>query len=463
MVYYVDNSPEIRNGSIGASIFLVLSRDIISKTFSEYLIAEDISRLDIACCSTMNRPVFLDVIHRDSASFEGIKDCQFFNDGCLRWLGLRNISVKCLKIADMTITDEVIYKIACPKLEALSLRNSTGFSSLALSMLLERCEGLAELQIDDCEQAMNNCVVNKIAESCCRLKCISIEFAGPLILQFRQIIESCRSLTMISLRSLMNVDNDLVILIAECLPSLVFLDISGNTQVNDVGVSVLPERLSHLEYLSVEGLNITDVSLTKIIQYCRRLQLLKLNGCGRLSASAFLALTDDSFPRLRLLDVAYVSLSNAAAIRIGECCKSLEEVHSIPRIIGLTDAGVIGLATGCGTRLKVLNITYTEITDNSIRAIAENCPNLEELLCGTDLPSDSFTFAGIEFLGKRCPKISKLDISGSEWVNRKTIKDVINMLPFLSVLKIIDCSGVNSSELSHLRINHPNLEIIDSD
>lgn len=81
--------------------------EILFIVFTEYLIIEDISRIDVAMCNTAKRKAFLKLIQSEKCIFNSERGQR---SGFISWLRLRCIQTKQLN-CDLSISYEELSKI----------------------------------------------------------------------------------------------------------------------------------------------------------------------------------------------------------------------------------------------------------------------------------------------------------------------------------------------------------------
>ncbi|KAM0046441.1 putative leucine-rich repeat domain superfamily [Helianthus debilis subsp. tardiflorus] len=123
--------------------------------------------------------------------------------------------------------------------------------------------------------------------------------------------------------------------------------------LSDTGLAAVADGFTKLEKLTLIWCsNATSAGLTFVAQKCRFLKSLDLQGC-------------------------YVGDQGLGAI--GESCKQLEALN-LRFCEGLTDAGLVDLAIGCGKTLKSLGVAAcAKISDVSLEAVGSHCRILETL------------------------------------------------------------------------------------
>ena len=454
-------------------LFALLPIDIIAKCFADYLDVDDVSALDIACCSTLDRPAFLDAIHWRHAVFKGIT-FQSSSDSYFIWLISRNVSVLelafdkssfsfktfellidkrifshtiNLTIDGYSFTEDILLLISdlFPSLQKLHLESiSSQTSSAALTSILQTTNTtLTDLIIRSCSDGLLDSSFSRALTKCIKLQRLELSSLSYDLntpsgqLNFITIIESCSGLPLQYLNIRLNddlVNNQVIKNIAHNLHSLITLDMSHNS-FGDNGVVLLQRVLPYLESLSLDKCDISGTSWTHMTQRCKNLSHLSLLKCDGLLSSTFLSTPTNSFPSLTSLNLTGISsLTDSAVIHLSNCFKSLKRFEIGGRGSLISDKGVKGVVRKCSDRLELLSIERCElVTDMSILTIATCCPNLETLYCDN---CSIFDFSSFELLGEGCTLLKQLSIGGQEWIDSHSIDKLTTFFPRLEKLVI---------------------------
>lgn len=168
-----------------------------------------------------------------------------------------------------------------------------------------------------------------------------------------------------------------------------------------------------------------------------------------LNDDILIALLNPRITRLKLSRIPFIT--NLALIKIGEQCPNLQ-YFSIERDLDrlrveygeylskLDDEGIVELVSNCH-QIKHLDISWCYLTNQSVFAIAKNCPELEFLnLDGNHQIDDS----GINALSKNCRNLKVLKLKDCR------IKDISSIgtykLP-LTELYLYRCDNVSNESL----------------
>uniref|UniRef100_A0A2N9HPA4 F-box domain-containing protein n=1 Tax=Fagus sylvatica TaxID=28930 RepID=A0A2N9HPA4_FAGSY len=306
--------------------------------------------------------------------------------GCpsLRVLSLWNVS---------SIGDEGLCEIAnsCHLLEKLDLCQCPEISDRALLAVAKGCPNLTDLTIDSCSKIGNE-GLQAIGRCCPNLKSISIKDCHLLGDQGIASLLSSTSyvLTKVKLQALNITDVSLAV-IGHYSKAVTDLALIGLPNVSERGFWVMGnghglQKLKSLSITSCRG--VTDTGLEAVGKGCPNLKQFSLRKCAFLS------------------DNGLVSFAKAAASLES---LQLEECHRI------TQFGFFGALLNCGTKLKALAVV--------------NCLGIKDLNLGLPLltPCKSlrslsirncsgFGNASLALLGKLCPQLQHLDLSGLQGI-----------------------------------------------
>ena len=161
-------------------------------------------------------------------------------------------------------------------------------------------------------------------------------------------------------------------------------------ELTDKTVMAIAEQCKRLEVLNVEGCHrLTAASLREIALQCPALNTLNIGGCdqvkgagvvsvalncplGSLTAWKCTELTDNN-----LIDVA--THCRALTTLDVEGCTRTRVVNNAPVRVGLTDTALVRVAEQC-PQLAVLNVSNNHLlSDRTLEALTEHCEELSEL------------------------------------------------------------------------------------
>lgn len=317
------------------------------------------------------------------------------------------------------VTDVGLKAIArgCPSLRVLSLWNVPSIGDEGLCEIANGCHLLEKLDLCQCPEISDKALL--------------------------AIAKSCPNLTDLTIESCSKIGNEGLQAIGRSCPNLRSISIKDCPLLGDQGIASLLSSTSYvLNKVKLQALNITDVSLAVIGHYGKSVTDLVLSGLPNVSERGFWVMgngrglqklksfsitccrgvTDTGLeavgkgcPNLKqfclrkcafLSDSGLVSFAKAAVSLEG---LQLEECHRI------TQFGFFGALLNCGAKLKAfaminclgikdLNMGFQARSPcHSLRSLSiRNCPG--------------FGNACLSVLGKLCPQLQQLDLSGLQGI-----------------------------------------------
>eukprot|EP01018_Ginkgo_biloba_P003831 Gb_31219 [translate_table: standard] len=241
-------------------------------------------------------------------------------------------------------------------------------------------------------------------------------------------------------------------------PNLMHLTLDVRSEIDDTlmnFIALSTPCLASLEiHISEGGINrVTGVGFNRFVEECKTLSSLKLEGCTSIRSlhisSAHLATlwladcysinsTVINCPVLTELSLDFVPQADDSTDlcnmieKLGQSCPRLSKLHvASPR---LNHFAVLALASANFRFLFMLSFTFgSEITDDSVAAVATSCYNLQLL----DLSGSSITDKGLGIICNAFSRtLSKLLIATCPNISAAGLQTVASQLPFLQLL---DC------------------------
>ncbi|KAF3944282.1 hypothetical protein CMV_029236 [Castanea mollissima] len=304
--------------------------------------------------------------------------------GAASYGGLGKLSIRGSN-STRRVTDVGLRAIArgCPSLKVLSLWNVPSIGD----EVAKNCPNLTDLTIESCSKIGNE-GLQAIGRCCSNLKSISIRDCPLLGDQGIANLLSSTSyvMTKVKLQALNITDVSLAV-IGHYGKAITDLVLVGLPNVSERGFWVMGnghglQKLKSLSITSCRG--VTDTGLEAVGRGCPNLKQFCLRKCAFLS------------------DNGLVSFAKAAAALES---LQLEECHRI------TQFGFFGILLNCGAKLKALAMV--------------NCLGIKDLNLGLPLQApckslrslsirncSGFGNASLAVLGKLCPQLQHLDLSG---------------------------------------------------
>ncbi|KAF5456732.1 hypothetical protein F2P56_026179 [Juglans regia] len=316
------------------------------------------------------------------------------------------------------VTDVGLKAIArgCPSLKSLSLWNVPSIGDEGLFEIANRCHLLEKLDLCQCPEVSDKAVL-AIAKNCPNLTDLTLE--------------SC------------SIGNEGLQAIGRCCSNLKSISIKDCPHIGDQGIASLLSSTSYvLTKLKLQALNITDVSLAVLGHYGKTVTDLALINLPNVSERGFWVMgsglglqklksfsvtscrgvTDTGLeavgkgcPNLKQLSLRKCAfLSNGGLVSFAKAAGSLESLQ-LEECHMITQVGLFGALLNCGAKLKALAMV--------------NCLGMKDLNVGLHLPSPcnslrslsirhcpGFGNASVAMLGKLCPQLQHLDLSGLQGI-----------------------------------------------
>ena len=224
-------------------------------------------------------------------------------------------------------------------------------------------------------------------------------------------------------------------------PRLCSLTLTGNSHVTDAALVEIA-RLPKLRELNISGCDITVNGMATLPEGLESIALgdyQKHTDTRRLLSDEGVTAAARRCPRLRTLNLECTdAVTDAAIIEVANLCPHLQTLNlDYAKLI--TDRAVIHAAEHCD--LKSVDLSNQGgITDESILALAKNCPNLKLLKVDSWESDDThITDASVLALA-RCTRLETLDLFGFEAVTDASIIPIVTRCCSLLELHLDRCS-----------------------
>ncbi|EKX44552.1 hypothetical protein GUITHDRAFT_72182 [Guillardia theta CCMP2712] len=248
------------------------------------------------------------------------------------------------------------------------LTNRTVFSIVAhgnitiTSLILNRCPWLK----DD--------AIILITSACQNLWQLGVSQCSGLTSEGLRAISFSKSLRTLDLSLNSALTDEVLAAIIDSLALLSSLDVSGCENISDEGVSNI-RRVRNLSSLDLSGnMTLTDRSLVVLASECPQLISLKCMMLPNISSKTVQTIATYC-SSLEDVDLSYVSLLDDIGLRmLVRRCGGLK-VLNLAWCESLTPRGLKYISE-FSMSLETLNVSHTNIGDNELEAIADNCGKL---------------------------------------------------------------------------------------
>ncbi|XP_039616960.1 dynein regulatory complex subunit 6 [Polypterus senegalus] len=322
-----------------------------------------------------------------------------------------------------------------PYIIHLNLRSCSSLQWTSFKCVSE-CRNLQDLNLSQCA-SVNDETIKMIAEGCPTLLYLNLSYTDVTDGTIRMLSRCCLNLQYLSLSySRKFTDKGLQYLVTgKGCHKLIYLDLSGCTQISVDGFRYIAEACSLLQQLEMNSVpTLTDSCIMALTSKCQQVKIISVQDSPHLSDTAFKAMGESwNLKKIRIegnnrmTDVSWKTLSknspNLCSISAVNCSKitdiSLKSIGSLKKIsvlnladcIRVSDPGVRYFVEGPSSGvIKELNLTNcVRLSDVSLLRIAQKCQKLTHLsLCYCEHLTDS----GFEWL-ENLQSLTCLDLSGT--------------------------------------------------
>ncbi|KAJ3681366.1 hypothetical protein LUZ60_015855 [Juncus effusus] len=335
---------------------------------------------------------------------------------------------------------------ACVKIEAIDLSHCTGFGDREAAAVA-RAAGLKELRIEKCLK-VTDMGLAKVAVACTGLERLGIKWCPEISdIGIDLLVKKCQDLRELDI-SYLKVGNESLRSIA-CLSKLEDLAMVGCSDVDDEGLLFLSFGNSSLQSIDVSRCeNVTSHGLAALLEGQKCLKKINSGDCNpELLTSTFLSKLSALQSMLNILKLDGLQLTDSSLSTIGQNCKNLHEI-GLSKCKGASDEGISRLVTGC-INLTTIDLTCCRsVSDRVLFYIGSNCKRLECLRlesCG--LVSEK----GLDWIASGCTDLKEIDLTDCNVTD--TALKYLSKCSELRVLKLGLCPGVSDCGLAFIANN----------
>jgi len=266
-----------------------------------------------------------------------------------------------------------------PGVKTVQLGGSSRLTDRSLALLARNCPELEQLELQRCRNVTNGGILDLVTR-CTKLN--YLDLTGCPMVSSINIVRKHTHL------------------------SLTYLDMSECSSLDDTGLSMIMLNcplITHLYLRKCTG--VTDAGVRSIALYCPQVRELSLSDCPEVSDYGLCELAKLG-PSLRYLSVSKCPQISDAGLRqlVSHCYKM--RYLNLRGCVSITDATVMSLSRSC-TRLRSLDVGKCDVTDNGLRQLARQLPNIRKLsVRGCQLVGDQ----GVVAIARGCPGLIHLNI-----------------------------------------------------
>ena len=246
---------------------LSFSIDIMSIILTQFLIFDDIGRLDTAYCNKKKRDQLLNILsNNESIVYDHLRFNTSYKsiNKLLIWIGNRNI-----KMFELSKNEEGF-------LDNMHLNDN------GLLGLIRNCNHLQSLNISNCKKITDRSMI-EIGRSCMRLQSLSISRCWEITdTSMIEISRNCIHLKSLDISGCYITDTAMIEISRNCI-HLKSLNISYCKNITDTGLIEISRNCIQLQSLSASWFNSTDSGISEISRNCIHLESLIIRGCREIT------------------------------------------------------------------------------------------------------------------------------------------------------------------------------------
>eukprot|EP00079_Xenopus_tropicalis_P023226 XP_012815465.1 PREDICTED: F-box/LRR-repeat protein 13 isoform X2 [Xenopus tropicalis] len=344
------------------------------------------------------------------------------------------------------------------------------------------CKNLQDLNLSECIH-LNDESIRIICEGCPALLYLNISHTDVTNATLRIVSRCLLNLQFLSLAYCRKfTDKGLQYLgSGKGCPKLIYLDLSGCTQISVDGFTFLAAGCNSLQQLKINDMfTLTDKCITALLEKCQNILSISLLGSPHLSDVAFKVLAQGrKLAKIRIEGNNRITDSSIKAIckfcanlnhiYVADCQKitdvSLKAISVLKNItilnvadcIRISDPGVRQVLEGpSGTKIRELNLTNCiRVSDLSLLRIAQKCHNLTYLSLRY---CENLTDSGFELLGNMASLIS-IDLSGTNITDQGL--SALGAHSTIKELSVSECFGISDIGIQKFCQQSRDLEQLD--
>uniref|UniRef100_A0A6I8N9W6 F-box domain-containing protein n=2 Tax=Ornithorhynchus anatinus TaxID=9258 RepID=A0A6I8N9W6_ORNAN len=411
-------------------------------------------RLNLRGCSSLQWPSFKCIGECKNLQELNVSECQGLNDESMRLIseGCQGLLYLNLSYTDITNGTLRLLSRSFPHLQYLSLAFCRRFTDNGLRYLASGrgCSRLSYLDLSGCVQITVQ-GFQYIGTKCSIIQHLIINDMPTLTDScVKALAGNCQQITSLILSGTPALTDVAFQALSEC--KLVKLRVGGNNWITDVSFKVIQKYWPNISHIHVADCQrITDSGL-KAISTLRKLHVLNLSYCTRISDTGVKQFLDGhSSPKIRELNLTHCNrISDASLFKISQRCQNLNYL-SLRYCDQLTDSGIEIL--GHLSSLFSIDLSGTTISDSGLAALGQHgkikqltvseCKNITDL-------GIQVTDIGLQFLSENCHYLHTLDVSGCIHLSDKTIKALWKGCKGLRIFKMLYCRHISKAAASKL-------------
>ncbi|KAE9591420.1 hypothetical protein Lal_00039153 [Lupinus albus] len=222
-------------------------------------------------------------------------------------------------------------------------------------------------------------------------------------------------------------------------PKLEKLNLIWCSDITSDGLDSLARKCNFLKSLDLQGCYVGDQGLAAVGQCCKQLEDLNLRFCEGLTDTGLIELASGVGKSLKSLGVAACAkITDSSMEAVGSHCRSLENLSLDSEFIH--NRGVLAVAGGC-PHLKVIKLQCINVNDDALKAVGANCLSLVSLALYS---FQRFTDMGLFAIGKGSKNLKNLTLSDCYFLSDKGLEAIATGCKELTHLEVNGCHNIGT-------------------
>ena len=329
----------------------------------------------------------------------------------------------------------------CTTLEELDLSHCKKITDVGIRAMAMGCKNIRKLNLSYTGNVKGMGYI-ALGQNCLNMQELSISGNRKLEPWLLKRIAEFSKLTYLNISYCERCDDYILKSIGNNCPSIVYLDVSFNPIISDVGILEISKGCQLIETLKMPRktmpYKITDVALLALGERCKGMTYLDLTG--------------------------NTNLTNAGLNWLTEGCHAMKtlKLYGLDR---LDDAGMRCLAEGMGELLDLDLTGVNQITDVGVRHLALGCKKIERLILSgvyllTNGMDRDFGLEGLQALAKEITTLKSLNLANCFQVGAQSLGAVAKANTGLTELRLAGCQNIDAKALRIVAKHCPNLKTI---
>ena len=243
----------------------------------------------------------------------------------------------------------------CRNLDAFVMLRSNNFTNGRIRYLAKKCRGITHLCINS--DVLNDDGLKSIAEFLTQLKYLNLKQCRNLTSDgFKEVGNKLINLQELYIDECRFLDDEGMQPIAQNCRSLESLSISSCIELTDESVFFIAACLPGLKYLDISRINMSDIALNRISQFCTQLETLIISQLSNHTTTDGICKVIRHSPHLKYLDLSMCTrqVNDNVVLTIGDCCPNMQSLN-LYQCDAITDQSMVTLGLKCRS-LKALNV-----------------------------------------------------------------------------------------------------------